>query len=242
MNSAWAKEDDVSVETQIDRLVAKTRRRVDDIPQSARLLKHMPRSKLRVLVREAGYQRSSRRLLDELSERFRAAGIDFSPDLLDADTGPDTWIYFFDMRRPVEGLRPARQLFTEESELSRFLWDNKHFLGQAVRHLRLTGREKTMTPGARPDLVAVDTRTRELVAIELKARQPDKGIVAQAAKYMAALKDQAAAEGLRGARLMIITGQPDPELSELVHVQAEKLGVKCEWFLYSVRFDLSRHP
>ncbi|WP_083405614.1 PDDEXK family nuclease [Mycolicibacterium rutilum] len=228
-------------EVQIDRLVEKTRRRVDQSPPSARLLKHMPSSKLSVLVREAGYERASRRLLDELSDRFHAEGIDFSPELLDADNTPDTRIYFFDMKRPVEGLRPARQLFHEEAQLARFLWVNKHFLGQAVRNLRLTDREKTLAPGSRPDLVAIDTKTRELVAIELKAGHPDQGIVAQAARYMTVLKDQAEAEGLRGARLMIITGQPDEQLADLVRVQAERLGIKCEWFLYSVRFELSRH-
>ncbi len=113
-------------------------------------------------------------------------------------TPPDTRIYFFDMKRPVEGLRPARQLFHEEAQLARFLWVNKHFLGQAVRNLRLTDREKTLAPGSRPDLVAIDTKTRELVAIELKAGHPDQGIVAQAARYMTVLKDQAEAEGLRG--------------------------------------------
>lgn len=227
-------------ESRLERLVEKTRGRVNQIPESARLLRHMPSSKLGVLVREAGYERSSRRLLDELSDRFRVAGIEFSPELLDTDNTPDTQIYFFDAKRPVEGLRPARQLFKDEAELERFLWMNKHFLSQAMRHLRLTDREKTLAPGSRPDLVAIDTRSRELVGIELKAGRPDQGIVAQAAKYMTALKDQAEAEGLRGARLMIITGQPDVQLADHVRVQSEKIGVKCEWLLYSVRFELNR--
>ncbi|WP_207196760.1 hypothetical protein, partial [Mycobacteroides abscessus] len=65
----------------------------------------MPSSKLGVLVREAGYKRTSRVFLDELSDRLHAVSIDFSPDLLDSDNTPDTRIYFFDAKRPVEGLR-----------------------------------------------------------------------------------------------------------------------------------------
>ena len=67
-----------------------------------------------------------------------------------------------------------------------------------------------------------------------------QGIVAQAAKYMTALKALAESEGLRGARLLIITGQPNEQLADLVQVQAEKAGVKCEWHLYRVRFELSK--
>ncbi|MGV0795784.1 hypothetical protein ABQF26_02380 [Mycolicibacterium elephantis] len=84
----------------------------------------------------------------------------------------------------------------------------------------------------------MDTKSRELVGIELKAKWPDQGIVAQAAKYMTALKHRAEADGLRGARLMIITGQPNAQLADQVQVQAENIGVKCEWLLYSVRFEL----
>jgi hypothetical protein len=225
-------------EDRLHRLVERIRERVAETPASAKLLKHMPRSKLGALVREAGYERSSRKLLDELCDRLREEGVDFSPDLLDTDNTPDTLIYFFDAARPVKGLQPARQLFKKEAQLSKFLWMNKHFLGQAVKNLRLRDRETVLAPGSRPDLVAVDTRTRELVGIELKAGHPDQGIVAQAAKYMTALKARAESEGLRGARLMIISGQPDEQLADLVQFQSEKIGVKCQWLLYRVRFEL----
>jgi SUMO ligase MMS21 Smc5/6 complex component len=69
---------------------------------------------------------------------------------------------------------------------------------------------------------------------------PDERIVAQAAKYMRALKSTAEAQGLKGARLMIITGQPNEELAEQVQLHAAKIGVKCEWHLYRVRFELKK--
>nr|WP_131721718.1 hypothetical protein [Mycolicibacterium komanii] len=200
----------------------------------------MPSSKLSVLVREAGYERKSRPLLDELSDRLRAVGVEFSPDLLDTDNTPETQIRFFDANRRVKGPQPARQLFKEEAQLSQFLWMNKHFLTQAMKNLRLRDREKVLAPGCRPDLVAIDRKSRELVGIELKAGEPDQGIVAQAARYMSALKQRADAEGLRGARLVIITGQADESLEELVRIQSTHIGVKCEWFIYRVRFELSK--
>ncbi|MBB2770724.1 UNVERIFIED_ORG: hypothetical protein GGE11_001637 [Mycolicibacterium obuense] len=227
-------------EERLDRLVEDTRRRVEKIESTTRLLKHMPSSKLGVLVDRAGYKRISRSFLKDLGERLREVGVDFSPELTDAANTRETLIYFFDATRPVKGLQPVRELFREETLLQEFLWKNKHFLNQATKHLKLTDRERLLAPGARPDLVAEDAKTRELVGIELKAGAADERIVAQAAKYMHALKSAASAQGLKGARLMIITGQPNEELAEQVQLHAEKIGVKCEWQLYRVRFELKK--
>jgi hypothetical protein len=193
-------------EDRLQRLVESTRQRVENASPSARLLKHMPSSKLGVLVKEAGYKRRSPEFLDQLGDRLREVGVDFSPELTDVANTPQTLIYFFDAKRPVKGVQPARELFREEVLLQEFLWKNKHFLSQATRHLKLKDREVLLAPGARPDLVAEDAKTRELVGIELKAGEPDEGIVAQAAKYMHALKSAAEEKGLKGARMMIITG------------------------------------
>lgn len=195
---------------------------------------------LGVLVRAAGYQKTSNKLLETMGARFREEGIDFSPELCDPDNTPKTRIYFFNADHPVKGLQPTRELFKVEAQLSRFLFLNQQFLSSATRSLRVRDREKLLAPGARIDLVAVDTKTRELVGIELKAEEPDPGIVAQAARYMVALKRQAEVEGLRGARLLIVTGQPDDVLAEAVQAHADRLGVKTDWLLYRVKFELKR--
>ncbi|KUI34669.1 hypothetical protein AU195_09095 [Mycobacterium sp. IS-1496] len=72
------------------------------------------------------------------------------------------------------------------------------FLNHATKHLRLTDYEKAVAP--------------------------DERIVAQAARYMRALKSAAEEKGLEGARLL----------------HAEQVGVKCEWQLYRVRFELKK--
>ncbi|QYL24428.1 hypothetical protein [Mycolicibacterium diernhoferi] len=223
---------------RIARLVEKTRQRVEKTPVSVRQLRHMPSSTLGVLVREAGYARTSQKLLLELADQLHAAGVGFSPELVDPANTPKSRIYFFDAARPVRGLQPTRELFKDEAQLSRFLWLNQDFLAYAAKNLRIRDREKRIAPGAKIDLVAIDTKTRELVGIELKAEVPDQGIVAQAAKYMKALKELAELEGRPGARLMIVTGQPDEELAENVQAHADRLGVKTDWFLYRVRFEL----
>lgn len=228
----------LSADDRLQRLVEQTRKRIENTHASARLLRHMPSSKVGVLVRAAGRQRASTKLLETMGDRFREAGIEFSPELCDPENTSETRIYFFDASRPVKGLQPTRELFKVEAQLSRFLWLNQQFLSGAMRNLRIRDREKLLAPGAKIDLVATDTKTRELVGIELKAEEPDQGIVAQAVRYMKALKAQAEVEGLHGARLLIITGQPDDELAEAVQAHAEKIGVRTDWLLYRVRFEV----
>ncbi|BBY73578.1 hypothetical protein MPRF_04770 [Mycolicibacterium parafortuitum] len=227
-------------EDRLVRLVEKTRGRIDAVPETSRSLRHMPKSKLRVLVREAGYERSSDRFLEELGARLRDKKVGFSPELTDPANTPETRIYFFDLNRLNKRFRATRELFKEERDLSRFLWLNKDSLTYAKRNnLRILSRETRIATGATIDLLGVDTKTNELVGFELKAEQGDDRLVGQAAKYMRALKAQAASDGRPGARLLIVTGQPDDDLAELVQIQAQKFGVKTDWLLYRVQFELS---
>ncbi len=39
---------------------------------------------------------------------------------------------------------------------------------------------------------------------------------------------------------MIVTGQPDEELQENVQAHAERIGVRTDWFLYRVKFELKQ--
>lgn len=227
-------------EDRLVRLVEKTRARVDAVPKSSRSLRHMPNSKLGVLVREAGYERSSDRLLEELGARLRNTGVGFSPELTDPANTPETRIYFYDSRKLSKGIRATRELFKDEKDLSRFLWLNRDVLTYAKRNnLRILSRETKIANGAIIDLLGVDTKTNELVGFELKAEQGDDRLVGQAAKYMRALKAQAESNGHPGARLLIVTGQPDDDLAELLQTQAQKFGVRTDWLLYRVQFELS---
>ena len=50
---------------------------------------------------------------------------------------------------------------------------------------------------------------------------------------MIALGRQAEKEGRPGARLLIVTGQPDRNLQQQVHELAATRGVKTDWFALS---------
>ncbi|OBF29776.1 endonuclease NucS domain-containing protein [Mycobacterium sp. ACS4331] len=134
-------------------------------------------------------------------------------------------------------------LFPTEFGLSDFLERNFAALSYVRKNgLRLRGREVRIAAGCIVDLLAEDKKTRELVGIELKHAAPDQGIVAQSTKYMDALRAQAEKEGRPGARLLIVTGQPDRNL----HAQAQELaairGVQMTWLLYRVSVELSEAP
>lgn len=229
----------VSKEERLERLIAKTRKRIEARPEATRSLSHSPDSTLRTLVRDAGYERSSRKLLQTLEQRMIDAGIATYPRITDPSDTHLTRIYFFDRNKPVPGYQHPRHLFGEEKELSRFLMMNKDVLGYCKKNgLEIRGPEVRIADNCRIDLLAVDKKSGELVGFELKAVSADERIVAQSAKYMKALTAQAKKESRSGARLLIVTGQPDEALAEQVQDAAKKHGVKTNWLLYRVTIDL----
>lgn len=226
-------------ENRIERLVAKQRMRIDANPDATRSLAHSPDSLLGVLLREAGYQRSSPALLAVIDERLRAAGIGTYPELTDLSNHRATRIHFFDLNNPIPGIQHPRVLFNKERELSDFLAKNWAALPYTKKAgLRFLGTEVRIADNLRIDVLAEQRKTRELVGFELKAAGPTKVIAGQAGLYMKALARKAAREDRRGARLVIVTGQPDELLAEQVQTQAEKYGVPTQWMLYKVSLDL----
>jgi hypothetical protein len=230
----------LSAEERLQRLVDKTRKRVDDNAEATRSLSHSPDSSLGTLVREAGYERTSPKLLEDLDKRLREAGVRTFPDLTDPSNNRKTRIHFFDAKKPVPGFQLPRQLFAEEKELSRFLqmnWAALEYVKKAG--LRFRGAEVRIAGDCIVDLLAEDKKSGELVGFELKAGEADDRVVGQAAKYMQSLARQAAKENRSGARLLIVTGQPDESLADRVQAHAERHGVKTQWLLYRVSIELS---
>lgn len=231
----------LTMEDRLQRLVANCRHRVDAEEEPPTSLSHAPRSYLRTLVKEAGYERTSERFLEELDARLKDAELGTFPELTDPTNTRDTPIYFFDRDHPIPGVQPTRALFDEEKQLNRFITLNFAVLQYVQENrLRIRGREVRIAADSIVDILAEEKGTRELVAFELKAREPDQGIVAQAARYMTALARRAAKEGRPGARLLIVTGQPDPNLEAQVQELAASRNVKTEWLIYTVKFELNK--
>lgn len=226
-------------EGKLQRLVDETRQRVERDRDSTPTLKGSPYSYLRSLRQQAGYERMSDKFLEELDERLDAAGIGTHPNLRDPSIGPDTRIFFFDLKRPFPKFQQPRQRFAEEKELSRFLAMNWAVLPYVKKGgLRFRGREVRLDGSAIIDLLAVDKKTDELVGFELKVADGDDRLVGQAARYMSCLVSHAKKEGRSGARLVVVTGQPDTDLADRVRELGEHYGVKTEWLLYKVSVDL----
>jgi hypothetical protein len=193
-----------------------------------------------VLVHQGGYKRTSHKFLEKLESSLREAGIGIYPDLTDPANEKNTYIHFYDLNNPIPGLQHPRQLFAEERELERFLWMNRAVLPYIRNNfLKITGRQVRIASDCIIDLLAEDKKTHELVGFELKAAQAHDRLIGQAAKYMQALAKHAATEHRPGARLMIVTGQPDPRLAERVQVHAQEHGVPTQWLLYHVSVGLS---
>ncbi len=194
-------------------------------------------------MKKAGYKRIAHPFLETLDSRLKDVGVATFPDLVDPTNTHDTWIYLFDLDHPVPGVQPARVLFSDEEQLSRFLMLNFPVLSYIKRAgLHFRGREVRIADNCIIDLLAEDKKSHELVGFELKTQQADDRLLTQVEKYTTALSRQAKKEGKPGARLLIVTGQPDQHLQSAVQDLANLRGVKTQWLLYSVQLDLTEVP
>ena len=232
----------LSKEERLDRLIERCRR---DVAKGgdAGSLSQTPDRLLGTLAREAGYQRVGRKFCQILDERLQAEGLATWPKLDDPTITRATRIYLFAAGHQIPGLQDQRVLFDSQAPLSHFLQKNfvvlPYFKKAGLHYL---GAEVPITPGCKIDLLAEDKKSKELVGIELKPGEPDKGLVSQAGRYMTALKQKAAKGGRPGARLLIVSGQPDREFQSQVQALAEKRGVPTSWLTYTVKMTLQEAP
>ncbi|MEZ5130356.1 MAG: hypothetical protein R2763_01330 [Mycobacterium sp.] len=232
----------LSKEERLDRLIEKCRR---DVAKrgDAGSLSQTPDRLLGTLAREAGYQRVGRNFRQILDERLRAEGLATWPKLDDPTITRATRIYLFGAGHQIPGLQEQRVLFDSEAPLSHFLQKNFMVLPYFKKSgLRYLDAEVLIAPGCKIDLLAEDKKSKGLVGIELKPGEPDKGLVSQAGRYMTALKQKAAKDGRPGARLLIVSGQPDREFQSQIQALAEKRGVPTNWLTYTVKMTLQEAP
>lgn len=241
-NRGYAVPKQLSKEDRLARLVEKCRKDVES-RRDARSLSQTPDRLLGTLAREAGYQRISAKFCQVLDEHLRAAGVATFPDLADPTNTRTTRIYLFDIGHRIPGVQDSRVLFDREAVLSHFLQKNFRALPYFKKAgLRYLGAEVVIAPGCKIDILAEDKKTDELVGIELKSGEPDKGLVSQAGRYMSALTQKAARDGRHGARLLIVSGQPDQEFQSQVQALAAKRGVATLWLTYTVSMTLQEAP
>ncbi len=163
--------------------------------------------------------------------------------MVDPTNTRTTRIFLFDAGHRIPGIQDPRRLFDQEAPLSNFLQKNFRALAFFKKAgLRYLGAEVAIVPGCKIDILTEHKKTNELVGIELKASEPDKGLVSQAGRYMTALKQKAARDGRPGARLLIVSGQPDQEFQSQVQALAAKRGVPTQWLTYTVDLALKEAP
>ena len=84
-------------EDRLQRVAKKLRQRVDKNSSQTQSLHHCPSSILGVQVREAGYERTGAKMLDDLDKRLKAVGVGSFPELTDPSVNRKTRIHFFDL-------------------------------------------------------------------------------------------------------------------------------------------------
>jgi hypothetical protein len=92
------------------------------------------------------------------------------------------------------------------------------------------------------DILCKRPAHNQLVAIELKAAQPDDRSAGQTQLYLDDLARYAKGRGFDSAHLIIISGQPDQSVRNRVEQYAHTCGLTVEFLLYRVHTKLLPHP
>lgn len=200
-----------------------------------------PDSHLSNILRRAGYRRMGPVLLQQIEGAFRAGGIATFPSLTEPSNTRETRIYFFLKDAPAD-LAPERSLFNTEKQLETFLVENFQHLS-IFNDLRLRRRQYPLGQGQKIDLLCEERSTGRLVGVELKHREADAGLATQMRKYMRALTALAKKEKRSaGARGMVITGQPTPDIEANLRTLCMAAGFEVDWRYYKASLTLSPSP
>ncbi len=79
--------------------------------------------------------------------------------------------------------------------------------------------------------------------MELKHHGPDNGLVTQMRRYMTDLTHLAKEEGRHaGARGIVISGQPDPDIAADLRDLCSRHGYEVDWRLYRATLNLDTAP
>ncbi|HEC08123.1 MAG TPA: hypothetical protein ENI86_00990 [Acidimicrobiales bacterium] len=215
--------------------------KLNSLPEAPQTTRQAPDSALHVILKKAGYQKKGPKVLKELDAALRDAGIETFPRLTDPRIEKDTKIYFFRSPMP-EGLAQSAELFTSEDQLEEFLVNNFKYL-RLFEGLRLRGRQYEFPNSKRIDLLCEESRSGRLVGVELKHHSPNPGIVTQVSGYMRQLlKLSRLEERAAGARLVVITGLPDPNIAADLRALCRDRGYEIEWHLYRARLEFLPEP
>ncbi|GJF08927.1 hypothetical protein NGTWS0302_33010 [Mycolicibacterium cyprinidarum] len=230
-------------EDRIAKAVAYYRKKLDARPHPPESLSQAPDSQLQVIVKRAGAQRRSSGLLVQLEAAFKDAGILTFPPLTDPFLKSSDRVRMLDANQSVEGLALQRDLFSTEKELQGFIWARREHINE-FRKRGLTGFQEQgkLDSGRRVDILCKRPSANQLVAIELKAAQPDDRSAGQIQQYIDDLDRHAKAHGYDSAHLIVISGQPDKSVRHRVERFAQARGLTVEFLLYRVQTKLLPHP
>lgn len=108
----------------------------------------------------------------------------------------------------------------------------------------LTGLQEQakLDSGRRVDILCKRTKLNQLVAIELKAAQPDDRSAGQVQQYLDDLARHAKNHGYDSAHVIVVSGQPDESVRDRVEQYARIRDVTVEFLLYRVQLKLVAHP
>lgn len=232
-----------ATDDKIAKTAAHYKKLLDGLPHPPESLSQAPSSQLHVIIERAGAKRRSTALMEQLQKAFEDIGIVTFPPLNDPFLGAVDRVCMLDAEQPIEALASQRELLSTEKELQGFIWARRKQLVD-FRQRGLSGfkEQARLDSGRRVDILCKRAALNQLVAIELKAAQPDDRSAGQTQQYLDDLARHAKNHDYDSAHLIVITGQPDKSVRDRVERYADARGLTVEFLLYRVQTKLLPHP
>ncbi len=194
------------------------------------------RAKLKTVLKECGWARTSATNCKRIQKALVAAGI-YPEPILDAEGVQfEDWIYSSQVKpKPYKRKNYSKWAFASEETLRRFLLSNFDRIKQFKR-LKKPQREYKLPSGRRVDILCRERKSNDYVVIEIK--KDNKDPIGQLLLYLREVNEKLAkAEDppvkVRG---MVISGQPNRAFKKAL---GEELGgYAVAWHVYRVQMKL----
>lgn len=189
-----------------------------------------------VALAECGFRRRGEKNVAVIEAALARRQIYASPSMTDPEVQFEQLLHF--SRTPPDPAQPSRRRlrFPVERDFENFLVANFDYL---FEDMKLIKRQYPLTSGDKVDILARDKRSGDLVVMELKVTDRDRGTPSQIVGYMQEVQaHEKAKRKPHGVRGLVITTEPNEVLTGHVAALAEHHRFDIRWLLCHVEMAL----
>jgi hypothetical protein len=223
-----------STADRVASFVEKIDRRLQKDARSNRTMKVTTGSKLRVILKDCGFEKRGSRNIARIEAALTERGIYTQPPLSTPGLDWEQVVYF---SRTPSSPTERRLVFPVEHDLETFLVANWDYL---FPDLKLVKRQFDVPSGI-IDILAKDAAG--YVVIELKTDKQDRRLVNQLADYISDVQEWSARKGKHvPVRGIALTAHRSPRMLDQLRAIGRERGCHIDWITYRMEMTLEQVP